>query len=132
MHCLLLCGLFTSASAGTGELQNETQGVSSLGPEHVGVIVNDNDPLSREIVWEYRGSPESPFYSRTCGVAQRVSNGNTLITESDSGRAFEVTPDGEIVWEFYNPRRAGEKGRFIATLFELVRLPPDFPTDWAE
>jgi hypothetical protein len=89
------------------------------------------DPLSRGIVWEYRGSPESPFYSRTCGVAQRVPNGNTLITESDSGRAFEVTPAGEIVWEFYNPRRAGEKAQFIATLFELIRLAPDFPTDWA-
>jgi uncharacterized protein (TIGR03790 family) len=60
MHCLLLCGLFTTVSAGTGELQDETQGASSLGPEHVGVIVNDNDPLSREIAAYYmerRGIP---------------------------------------------------------------------------
>lgn len=98
-------------------------------PQRSRVVVLD--PVSREIVWEYRGTPERPFYSRTCGVAQRLANGNTLITESDGGRAFEVTPDGEIVWEFYNPRRAGENGQFIATLFELVRLPPDFPSDWA-
>ncbi len=30
-------------------------------------------------------------------------NGNTLITEGAAGRAFEVTVDHEIVWEFINP-----------------------------
>ena len=62
--------------------------------------------------------------------AQRLPNGNTLITESDGGRALEVTPDRRIVWEFFNPHRAGEQGEYIATLFELLRLPPDFPVDW--
>lgn len=36
------------------------------------------------------------------GGAQRLENGNTLITESDNGRAFEVTRAGEIVWDYYN------------------------------
>ena len=53
------------------------------------------------------------------------------MTESDNGRAFEVAPDQEIVWEFYNPYRAGDADEYIATLFEVVRLPPDFPLDWA-
>ena len=47
------------------------------------------------------------------------------------GRAFEVTPDKRIVWEYFNPHRAGPNQEFIATLFHLVRLPPDFPVDWA-
>ena len=64
------------------------------------------------------------------GTAQRLANGNTLITESNAGRAFEVTRDGKIVWDFYNPQRAGEGDRYIATIFELLRLPPDFPLDW--
>ena len=81
-------------------------------------------------VWEYQGSPEVPFYSRTCGAAQRLPNGNTLITESDGGRAFEITGGGEIVWEFYTPHRAGENDEYIATVAEMQRLPPDFPTDW--
>ena len=38
---------------------------------------------------------------RTLG-AQRLPNGNTLITESDAGRVFEVTEGGDIVWEFVN------------------------------
>ena len=73
---------------------------------------------------------EDPFFTATCGTAERLPNGNTLITESDNGRAFEVTPDKEIVWEFYNPHRAGPDDEYIATLFEVIRLPSDFPTDW--
>ena len=59
-----------------------------------------------------------------------LSNGNTLIVESDAGRAFEVDRGGEIVWEYYNPHRAGPHGELIATLFDVVRLPEDFPTGW--
>jgi hypothetical protein len=61
------------------------------------------DPIRREIVWEYRAPDPLSFYSGTRGANQRLSNGHTLITESDSGRAFEVDPEGRIVWEFLNP-----------------------------
>ena len=88
------------------------------------------DPFTQETVWAYRGTPENGFFTATCGSNQRLPNGNTLITESDAGRAFEVTPDNQIVWEYYNPGRAGEHNELIGTLFEVVRLPPDFPTDW--
>ncbi len=87
------------------------------------------DPATGEMVWEYHGSAQAPFYSETCGTAERLPNGDTLITESDSGRAFEVTPRGEIVWEFWNPERAGPEGEFIATLFEVVHLPLK-PLEW--
>ena len=30
-------------------------------------------------------------------------HGNTLICEGSNGRIFEVTPAGEIVWEYVNP-----------------------------
>lgn len=90
------------------------------------------DPISRKVEWHFRGSRDNPFYSRSCGTARQLANGNTLVTESDAGRAFEVTPAQEIVWEFYNPHRAGDDDEFIATLFELVRLRPDFPVGWAQ
>jgi hypothetical protein len=64
--------------------------------------------------------------------AEVLPNGNTLITESDNGRAFEVTREGEIVWEFLSPHRAGEDGEFVATLPEVIRLPKDFPLDWLQ
>jgi hypothetical protein len=58
------------------------------------------------------------------GSSQRLSNGNTLIIESNDGRAFEVTAEGEVVWEFYNPARAGDDRQLIATLCDTVRLAP--------
>jgi len=88
------------------------------------------DPLTQEIDWMYRGTPENGFFSATNGAAQRLEGGNTLITESDAGRAFEVTPEGEIVWEFINPARAGENNELIATLFEVQRLPANTELTW--
>lgn len=88
------------------------------------------DPATMEVQWKYRGGEDGTFYSETCGISERLPNGNTLISESDNGRAFEVTPEKEIVWEFRNPNVAGDNGEYIATLFEVVRLPEDFPIDW--
>ena len=34
------------------------------------------------------------------GSAQRLPSGNTVIAEPLDGRAFEVTPDGDIVWDW--------------------------------
>jgi len=90
------------------------------------------DPLSQEVLWSYEGSTAAPFYTPTCGSNQRLPNGNTLLTESDNGRAIEVTPGREIVWEFVSPYRAGDRGELVATLFEIVRLAPDFPLGWAQ
>jgi hypothetical protein len=35
--------------------------------------------------------------------ADRLPNGNTLVSDSTKHRVIEVTPDGEVVWEFYAP-----------------------------
>ena len=53
-----------------------------------------------EIVWSYRADG---FYSSHVSGAQRLPNGNTLITEGMRGRLIEVSADGEVVWEFVNP-----------------------------
>jgi hypothetical protein len=83
------------------------------------------DPSSGRELWSYRGTAAEPFYTRWCGAAQRLPNGNTLLSETDAGRAIEVTPEGRIVWEFWNPERAGAQSELIASLFELRRYPPD-------
>ena len=88
------------------------------------------DALSGEKVWAYRGSPDEPFFSRCCGTTYRLPNGNTLIVETEGGRAFEVTPEHDLVWEFVNPHRAGEKDDLIAQLFDLIRLGSEFSLDW--
>lgn len=69
------------------------------------------DPTTLEIVWQYTPAEagliepldSSRFYSPFVSGAQRLSNGNTLITEGSDGRIFEVTKEHEIVWEFINP-----------------------------
>ena len=80
------------------------------------------DPESHQIVWEYRGQPDLPLRSPEGGAAQRLDNGNTLITESERGRAIEITPDADMVWEFVSPYRGGRNGELVATLFEVVRI----------
>jgi hypothetical protein len=80
--------------------------------------------------WRYIGTDAHPFHSRFCGTAARLPNGNTLVTESDNGRAFELTPDKEIVWEFHNPARAGENNEYIAAIFEVERLDADLDLSW--
>ena len=56
-----------------------------------------------KIVWSYKDPNVFNFYTSICGGAQRLPNGNTLACESTKGRFFEVTTDGEIVWEYQNP-----------------------------
>ncbi|NUM52850.1 MAG: hypothetical protein HUU46_04320 [Candidatus Hydrogenedentes bacterium] len=90
------------------------------------------DPATNEIVWQYIGTQDKPFFSLTCSTAQFLPNGNRLITVSDEGRAFSLDPDGNIVWEYVNPHRAGENDELIATLFQCQRLPKGFPIDWVD
>jgi uncharacterized protein (UPF0248 family) len=61
------------------------------------------NPATNEIAWKYQDKPTWNFFSPRMGYAQRLPNGNTLITESSFGRFFEVTKEGEIVWEYVNP-----------------------------
>ena len=84
------------------------------------------EPLTQKIVWYYRGNDKDEFFSLTCGSNQRLPNGNTLITETDFGRVFEVGMDSEIVWEFISPYRVGNNNEWIATIPEMIRVKPQF------
>ena len=79
------------------------------------------EPTTGTIAWEYKADPPESFYSKWRGSNQRLPNGNTFICESERGRAFEVTPDGEIVWEFFNPEISGGKRRLIYRMTRLSR-----------
>lgn len=70
------------------------------------------DPVTLKVVWEFTGSVwggmipsigNTKFYSQLISSAQRLPNGNTMITEGSDCRMFEVTPDKEVVWEYYAP-----------------------------
>ena len=80
------------------------------------------DPPTGRIVWSYEGKPRSEFFTEFRGSNQRLANGNTLICEAGRGHVFEVTRDGQIVWEFWNPVMEDGKRRRI---YRFVRYPPE-------
>lgn len=101
----------------------------NLGNHGYSKVIEFN-PMTLDINWSYEGNEANGFSSRAQGSAIRLPNGNTLITESTGGRAFEVTPQKRIVWEFLNPARAGEDGELIAAMGEMLRLDKDFDLSW--
>ncbi|RMY69959.1 hypothetical protein D0863_06103 [Hortaea werneckii] len=58
------------------------------------------DRATRQIVWQYREKNPMTFFTPFMGGAQRLANGNTLITEAANSLIFEVTGEGEMAWEY--------------------------------
>ena len=83
------------------------------------------DPTTQRVVWSYAGDADNLFDSDRWGSQQRLANGNTLIVESTNGRAFEVTPAGEVVWDYRNPMRSGEHAEYVLVLPDLQRVDPE-------
>jgi len=54
-------------------------------------------------VWSYMAPDKYSLYSSVMSGAYRMKNGNTLVLTSFNGRMIEVTPEKEIVWEYWNP-----------------------------
>jgi hypothetical protein len=93
------------------------------------LIVGSSGP---DPLWSWEGPRKQPLRSPDYGDVQLLPNGNVLITESEAGRAFEVTRDTRaVVWEMYNPHRGGEQGDLIAVLYEVQRLPASLDLAWA-
>ena len=64
------------------------------------------NPVTYEVPWKYENG--SRFFASFTANAERLPNGNTLICESRGSRVFEVTMEGETVWEWvYGPHRLG-------------------------
>jgi len=69
-------------------------------------IIEEGKPFGPEKpVWTYTASDTVSFYSGFISGAHRLENGNTFITAGAAGRSFEVTPDKEIIWEYWTPYR---------------------------
>jgi hypothetical protein len=77
--------------------------------------------LDNQISEYYKGSEDNPFNTNIMGKHQWLENGNLLITESMQGRAFEVNPKKEIVWEYRNV----VGGTKLGLLEEATRVSPE-------
>lgn len=85
------------------------------------------DPESGKIVWEYKATPPESFYSKEGGSSQLLGNGNFFIFDTENGRAFEITPTGQIVWEYYIPEIMNGKRKGI---YRMLRIPKEEVSDW--
>ena len=56
------------------------------------------EPPTKNVVWKYENGQR--FHSNFTSSSQRLPNGNTLINETVGQRIFEVTAEGEVVWEY--------------------------------
>ncbi len=81
-------------------------------------IVRISMPGNRLTV-AFEGTAEHPFFTYKMGKQQLLPNGDLLLTESFGGRAIEVAPDGEIVWQYVN--RIGPSQ--VGLVEEVQRLP---------
>ncbi|MBW2267364.1 MAG: hypothetical protein JRH16_02215 [Deltaproteobacteria bacterium] len=116
-------------SLGPGIVERQHQ-ASLLANDHLLVFDNGRerrysrvveiDPIGREVVWEYSGTPERSLRSRSQGGAEGLANGNVLVVESERGRAFEVTRDGALAWEFLHPRLDAARGA-RAAIYRMTR-----------
>lgn len=84
------------------------------------------NPITFNTIWAYESKNGSilfepnnhKFLSPVSSSAQRLPNGNTLITEAISSRVFEVTSEKEIVWEYYS--------QFGSRVYRSYRIPPEW------
>ncbi|MCZ6606028.1 MAG: aryl-sulfate sulfotransferase [Alphaproteobacteria bacterium] len=112
---------------------------TNFGPEHGSRII-ELDPETKEIVWEYKAKPGYAFFSWFISGCQRLASGNTLICQGVWGRLFEVTQEGEVVWDYISPyfvpdgaHPAYQNGNFIFRCYRYAadggqiagRLPAD-------
>ena len=70
-----------------------------------------------DITWRYNSDHKDDFYTPFMGGAYRLPNGNTILLQGCDKRIVEVTPDGEIVMDFY----PGGPGR----MFRVYKYAPD-------
>jgi hypothetical protein len=128
----------------------DNQGGAGYPPAPLGIYAGSRvleiDPVTKQIVWQHTaedsGRPPWTFFSSFVSNAQRLPNGNTLITEGMHGRIFQVTPSGQVVWEYLTPYEdyavAGEPevkvptvpGVDRPTLTRMIYRSQAVPFDW--
>jgi len=102
-------------------LKNGNILVFDNGPDRKYSRIIELDPISKKILWKYESQIPERFFSSIRGWCQRLPEENTLITESNKGRVFEITKDHSLVWEFYNPE-INEKRNERAAIYSMERI----------
>jgi hypothetical protein len=100
--------------------------------------LREGEPFGpEEATWSYTAAEPAAFSSPFISGAHRLGSGNTLITSGAQGRFFEVTPLGEIVWEYWSPTSGDVRmpdgslphpvAAFPYAVFRATKIMPDHP-----
>ena len=93
-----------------------------------GSRVIEIDPASSEIVWSFAGNPSPQFFSGHISGAVQLWSRNVLVCEGTSGRLFEVSRAGEVVWEWINPfLNTNSRGEPTVSIYRTHRYAPNHP-----
>ena len=101
-------------------------------------VIADDAPFGpAEPVWTYAAAEPTSFLAPFISGAHRLIAGNTFVTSGPHGRFFEVTPDGEIIWEYRDPYSGQVRlpdgslphpvDQFTYAVFRATRIAPDHP-----
>jgi hypothetical protein len=109
-----------------GDIQIFDNGMHRRGLPRSSVV--EVNPKDSSIVWQYVANPEVQFLSAHISGAERLPGGNVLVCEGAPGRVFEVTPKGEVVWEWINPFGFNlPNGSLTSAIFRAHRYGLDSP-----
>jgi hypothetical protein len=120
-------------SWGPGELSGPHQ--PSLLPDGK-VLVFDNgvrtkrtriivvDPSTQEIVWSWSADPPESFYCPLAGGCEQLPDGNLLVTNSTAGSAFEISMNGDIVWQMKLPVDVYGADRGRVSIYRMAAIAP--------
>lgn len=106
-----------------GNIQVYDNGMHRRGMPRSRVV--EIDPKDSSVAWQYVGEPEQQFFSGHISGAERLANDSVLVCEGVSGRIFEVTRKGEVVWEWLSPFAHRVSGVTRSWVFRAHRYSPD-------
>ena len=69
------------------------------------------------LTWIY--SPQPSFYAGHLSGAQRLTSGNTLVCNGETGKIFEVTTEGTTVWQYTG----------AGVILKMEYIPPEEPPE---
>jgi hypothetical protein len=123
-------GIHSARFLNDGKIVFFRNGQRGLGTAHSEIVVID--PSTQREVWNYKASEPDVFSSEQFGHVEVMANGNFLVTDNPDllGRAFEITPDKKIVWEWVNDRIHEQK--HLDEVYQVTRIPESDVVDFVD